>query len=663
MDKVDLILTNAKILTMNRAFDIFYPGALAISDDSIIAVGPQKDILENFSADELLDCKRKILMPGLINAHTHVPMTLLRGLADDLRLDVWLMGYMMPVEREFVSPEFVRLGTKLACAECILGGVTTFNDMYYFESDVAEATAEAGLRAICSQSILKFPTPDATYYEEALEYAEAFIQKWKDHPLIIPAIAPHAVYTCTDKIWQSCKDLAIDYDIPLHTHIAETESEVEDLREESGMPVVPYLRKRDIFDAKVIGAHCVHIDEGEMRTMQRYGAGISHNPSANLKLASGFANVTRMLELGVNVGIGTDGPASNNDLDMVEEIRLASLVAKCVSGDPTALPAKQTLAMATSMGAKAIHLDHITGSLEPGKRADLILISLEKIHNSPNFQRDPDGVYAQIIYAAKSTDISDLMVNGQWLMRNRELLTLDEMALKEEAQAYAEKIDAFLIEREESVLSKLIAIGGAMEEESFEVQGKVRIQDPQAIIRALNKEDINIIYTRHYHEYDNYFYFDKKREGRLRYREDEFVGKKGEATNVRSRLTLVGQSREGSFDRDVMLSRARYYAPATHSLRFYREYFDPARELEIEKDRLRWKIQYNGFDFHINLDTLIKPDLGHFLEVKSRTWSLKDAELKSQKIAEIIDYLGASSEKAEIRDYAEIVDSFINNNH
>lgn len=663
MQKADLILKNAKILTMNDAFDIFFPGALAVSGEKIVAVGSQEDILGSYTADDVIDCEEKILMPGLINAHTHVPMTLLRGLADDLRLDVWLMGYMMPVEREFVSPEFVRLGTQLACAECIRGGVTTFNDMYYFESDVAQATAEAGLRAICSQSILKFPTPDATYYEEALEYAEAFIQKWKDHPLIVPAVAPHAVYTCTDRIWENCKELAIKYDIPLHTHIAETESEVEDLREESGMPVVPYLRKRDVFDAKVIGAHCVHIDEGEMRTMQRYGAGVSHNPSANLKLSSGFADVTRMLELGVNVGIGTDGPASNNDLDMIEEIRLASLIAKCVSGDPTALPARQTLAMATCMGAKAIHLDHITGSLKPGKRADLILLSLQKIHNSPNFQRDPDGVYAQIIYAAKSSDISDLMVNGKWLMRDRELLTLDETALMEKAQTYARRIDSFLIEREQSVLSKLIAIGGAMEEESFEVQAKVRIQDPLAIIEALDKDDIQIIYTRHYHEYDTYFYFEKKQEGRLRYREDEFIDKHGEVSNVRSRLTLVGETREETFERDVLLSRTRFYAPATHSLRFYREYFDPVRELEIEKDRLRWKIQYEGFDFHINLDTIIQPDLGHFLEVKSRTWSLKDAEEKSRKIAALIEYLGVSSEKAETQDYAKIVEEYLDKNH
>lgn len=659
MKQADLILKNAVVLSMNDEYSIFNPGALAVKNDSIMAVGNQSEILDQFQADQVMDCEGKILMPGLINAHTHVPMTLLRGLADDLRLDVWLMGYMMPVEREFVSPEFVRLGTKLACAESIRSGVTTFVDMYYFESEIAEATAEVGLRAICSQSVLKFPSPDATYFEESLAAAEAFINEWKGHPLIIPSIGPHAVYTCTDEILRACSQLAQKYDVPLHIHVSETANEVDNIRQQSGMPVVPYLKKRDIFDAKVIAAHCVHIDEGEMRTIQRAGAGIAHNPSSNLKLASGFANVTKMLELGVNVGIGTDGPASNNDLDMVEEIRLASMVAKCASGDPTVLPARQTLAMATCLGAKAVHIDHLTGSLVPGKRADLILLSIDRLHNAPNFQRDPEGIYSQIIYAAKSTDISDVMVNGSWLMRENQLLTLDEDELIKDAQAYAEKIDTFLVEREQSVLSKLIAIGGAMQEESFEVQAKVRITDPDLIIDALEKPEIEIVYKRHYHEYDTYFYFEKESQGRLRYREDEFIGEDGETVNVRGRLTLIGASREQKFDHDVMLSRSRYYAPATHSLRFFREYFSPSRELDIEKDRRRFMIQYEGVDFYINIDTLINPDLGHFLEVKSRTWSREDAELKSKMIAELIEYLGVSSEKAETQDYIEFVEDYM----
>jgi 5-methylthioadenosine/S-adenosylhomocysteine deaminase len=659
MKQADLILKNATVLTMDDDYHIFKNGAVAVKGDSILVVGPEEDVLEEVQADNVMDCEGKILMPGLINAHTHVPMTLLRGLADDLRLDVWLMGYMMPVEREFVSPEFVRLGTELACAECIRSGTTTFVDMYYFEDEIAEATAEIGLRAICSQSVLKFPSPDATYYEESLANAEAFIQKWKDHPLIVPSVGPHAPYTCTDEILRACADLAVKYDVPLHIHLAETAGEVENIRKDFGMPVIPYVKKRGIFDAKVIAAHCVHIDEGEMRTIQHAHAGIAHNPSSNLKLASGFANVTKMLELKVNVGIGTDGPASNNDLDMVEEIRLASMIAKAASGDPTALPARQTLAMATSMGAKAVHIDHITGSLVPGKRADLILIETDEIHNSPIFERDPDAVYAQIIYATKSTDVSDMMVNGKWLMRDRTLLTVDEKVLIAEAQEYAKKIDAFLIEREQSVLSKLIAIGGAMEEESFEVQAKVHIKDPDEVIDALDKDEIELVYTRHYHEYDTYFFFENEEQGRLRYREDEFIDEDGEVSNVRGRLTLVGVTREDAFDHDVMLSRSRYYAPATHSLRFYREYFDPDEEMGIEKDRLRFKIQYKGVDFYINIDTLIQPDLGHFLEVKSRTWSRDDAELKSRMIAELMEYLGASSENAETQDYTEIVENHL----
>ncbi|MFU8826397.1 MAG: amidohydrolase family protein [Brevefilum sp.] len=659
MKQADWIFYNATVLTMDENFNLYEPGAVAVSGDSIMAVGNQAEILAAFQSEQTVDCQGKILMPGLINAHTHVPMTLLRGLADDLRLDVWLMGYMMPVEREFVSPEFVRLGTRLACAESIRSGVTTFVDMYYFEHDIAQATAEAGLRAVCSQTVLKFPTPDATYFEESLAAAEEFIQTWKDHPLIVPSVGPHAVYTCTDEILFACSQLAQKYDVPLHIHISETANEVENIRKEHGMPVVPFVRKRGIFDAKVIAAHCVHIDEGEMRTIKNAGAGIAHNPSSNLKLASGFANVTRMLELDLNVGIGTDGPASNNDLDMIEEIRLASMVAKAASGDPTSLPARQTLAMATSLGAKAIHLDHLTGSLVPGKRADLILVGIDELHNSPNFRHDPDGIYAQIIYAAKSTDISDVMVNGQWLMRERELLTLDERQLIQEAQAYASNIDAFLIKREQSVLSKLIAIGDTMEEESFEVQAKVYIKDPDAIIEALDKEAIQIVYSRHYHEYDTYFFFEDESEGRLRYREDEFINKKGEITNVRSRLTLVGLTSEETFDQDVMLSRSRYFAPATHSLRFFREYFAPLHEIDIEKDRRRFKIQYKGTDFYINIDTLIRPDLGHFLEVKSRTWSREDAELKSRLIAELIEYLGASSETAETQDYIEIVQAHL----
>ncbi len=651
----DILFTNAIVLTMDDDLHQYEPGAVAISGDCILAVGHEKDLAANIIAKNTIDCGGKVLMPGLVNAHTHVPMTLLRGLSDDLRLDVWLLGYMMPVEREFVSPDFVNLGTKLACLELVRSGVTCFADMYYFEEDVAKATAEIGLRAVCSQTVMKFPTPDARFYEESLAMARDFIQRWKGHQLIVPSVAPHAPYTCTAEILKATAELAIEFDIPLHTHLAETAVEVENSQNEHGMSVIPYAQQHNILDAKVLAAHCVHIDEGEMHTLLQHKSGVAHNPSSNLKLASGFAPVNKMIDLGLNVGIGTDGPASNNDLDMFEEVRLAAFLAKSVSSDPTALPAHVALSMATRLGAKALHLGEITGSLEPGKRADLILVDLSPLHNSPRFRHNPQGVYAQLVYAAKATDVSDVMVNGKWVMRDRQLKAIDEENLLLQAKEYSHKIDYFLIQREKSVLSKLVAIGGALEEESFEVQAKIRIKDHDSVLAAIKKPEIEILYQRHYHEFDTYFLFDDPEQGILRYREDEYLDENNQISKVRYRLTMIGQSREYQFPSDVLLSRSRYFAPATHSLRFYREYFKPAKELEVEKDRRRWRILYKGTEFYINLDRIDKPTLGLFLEVKSRTWSRKDADHKAQLATEIMEFLGASMEERETSDYVELV--------
>jgi 5-methylthioadenosine/S-adenosylhomocysteine deaminase len=650
----DYLLTNATVLPMDSEYHLYESGAVAVNGDSILAVGPEADLRGQFVAQEVLDCQGKILMPGLVNAHTHVPMTLLRGLADDLRLDVWLLGFMMPVEREFVSPDFVRLGTQIACVELIRSGVTCFADMYYYEESVAQATAEIGLRALCSQTVLKFSAPDADSYEESLAAAREFIQRWKGHPLIVPSVAPHAPYTCTEEILRLTAALAVEFDVPLHTHIAETAIEVENSRNEHGMPVVPYVAEHNLFQAKVLAAHCVHIDESEMNLLHRYHAGVAHNPSSNLKLASGFAPVSRMIDLGLNVGIGTDGPASNNDLDMFEEVRLAAFLAKSVANDPTALPARTALTMATRLGAQALHIGKLTGSLEPGKRADLILVDLSPLHNAPRFQRDPAGVYAQLVYAAKSSDVSDVMVNGKWLMRGRQLTGLDEQALLQHAQEYARHIDTFLIQREKSVLSKLIAISKATEEESFEVQAKVRIADPEPVLEAIHRPEVEVLRFRHYHEFDSYFLFSDPEQGVLRYREDEFI-EDDHTSQVRYRLTLIGQAREHQFPSEVILSRSRYLAPANHSLRFYREYFKPAHEFSIEKDRQRWRVLFQGTEFYVNLDRVNQPALGYFLEVKSRTWSRKDAEYKADVAVRLLQFLGASAQPTPSHDYLELI--------
>jgi 5-methylthioadenosine/S-adenosylhomocysteine deaminase len=657
MKSVDILLTNAYVLTMDNELRQYSPGAVAIAGDSISAVGPDATIRREYRADAVTDCSGKIVMPGLINAHTHAPMTLLRGLADDLRLDVWLMGYMMPVERKFVSPEFVQLGTSMACAELIRSGVTTFNDMYYFEEDVARAASRAGMRAVCGQTIMKYPAPDAEAYEDSLAMARDFIQRWKGHPLIVPSISPHAPYTCTAEILRAASEIAREFDVPLHTHLAETSYEVDNMRREQGMPVIPYVKKQSLLEAKVIAAHCVHIDAGEMRTLLHAGAGVAHNPSSNLKLASGFAPVVRMLETGLNVGIGTDGAASNNDLDMFEEVRLAAFVAKAVTNDPTSLPASTALTMATRLGAQALHLGSVTGSLAPGLRADLIVIDLSPLHNSPSFRRAADNAYAQIVYSAKAVDVTDVMCNGKWLMQDHVLLTIQEKELLAEAATIAARIDSFLIEREGSIVSKLIALGGSMEQESFEVQVKVRVEDRQMVRNAIRQPAIEVVRYRHYGQHDTYFNFDDPSQGRLRYREDDFLDDNGAVMSTRRRLTLLGRKQERTFEHNVLLSRSRFYAPATQSLRFYREYFRPRDEISITKDRERWLINFHNTEFFINLDKMLEPALGRFVEVKSRTWSRHDAEHKAALTSELLEVIGLGSSETVGNDYIDVVES------
>jgi len=655
-EQVDILLRGGTVVTMNERYDVYEDGAVAISGDSIVAVGPTDEMTRAYRGVEEVDCADCVIMPGLVNAHTHIPMTLMRGLNDDLRLDVWL-GYLMPVEREFVTPEFVKLGARVACAEMIRSGVTSFADMFYFEEAIAEQVAAIGMRALLGQTILVFPAPDAETFEDALQLCRRFIEHWNGHPLIQPAVAPHAWYTATPELLLACADLARAFDVPLHTHVSETKLEADNSVNQNHMSVVTWLEQHGILDTKLLAAHCVHIDEEDMFSLRRAGAGVAHCPSSNLKLASGIAPIAQMLKLGLKVGVGTDGPASNNDLDMVEEMRLASFIAKVHAQNPTTLPARQTLEIATIGGARAIHMDHVTGSLEPGKRADIAVREMRGIHNQPHFHNHPDAVYSRLVYSSKSEDVAHVMVNGRWLMRDRQLLTVDEDAAREEAIAVAAKIDAFVIDRESSPYNKLVLLSGVQRLESFEVQVKAPIRDDAAIQKVLASGKIHVTRVAHYRQYDHYFLFDSgdPDAARLRYREDEFIGDNGEVTQARARLTLIGEGEREEFHNAVMLSRSRFLATADRSLRFYQEYFAPARELRVHKDRYRWHILYKATDFAINLDRVLEPELpGYFLEIKARTWSRSDAERKAALIAELLAQFGLELGQAERREYAEI---------
>jgi len=283
---VDVILTGGTVVTMNPTWDVWEDGAVAVNGQDIVAVGPADQIAAGYEAETVVDCRGHTIIPGLINTHTHVPMSLLRGLADDRQLDVWLYGYMLPVERAFVNEEFCRLGTLLSCAEMIRSGTTCFVDMYYFEGAVAQAAADAGMRAICGETIMKWSTPDAESYDESLAYCEAMIEKWKDHPLIVPAVAPHSAYACTAEILQQSRQLALRHDVPLLIHLSETRREVDETQTDHDLPPIAWVASLGLFEAKTVAAHCVHPRHGEIEILRDYGVGVAHNPTSNLSQRS-----------------------------------------------------------------------------------------------------------------------------------------------------------------------------------------------------------------------------------------------------------------------------------------------------------------------------------------------------------------------------------------
>ena len=636
----DVILRDGLVVTMNALGDLIPQGAVVIKGRDIVALAPTEAILSEWEAPEEVLCHGAAILPGLINAHTHVPMSLLRGLADDLRLDVWLFGYMLPVEREFVGPEFCHWGTLLSCAEMIRSGITCFADMYYYEHEVAQAVAEAGMRAILAETVMKLPTPDAESYDVGLSLCRDFIEQWQGHALVTPAVGPHGAETSTPELLREAAHLATQHDVPLLIHVAETAGGVESTRALYGVSSVEALEQHGVLDARVLAAHCVHITPREREILARHGVAVAHNPTSNLKLASGLADIVAMLEAGITVAIGTDGQASNNDQDMFEETRLAALLPKGITQDPTAVPARQAFAMATIGGARALGLDQLVGSLEVGKRADIAVLELDLVHNVPHFDLSPDNVYSQIVYASKAHDVRDVLIDGRWVMRGRELLTLDEARVRQEAQRIATHVGAFLARREQSLLDKLVALGTLQWTETYEVQVKVWVPDEEAVLaRLMALPEVMIIKPSERKQYDTYFFFDDPEERIVRHREDYLLDK-GLETKPIYTLTLRGPTREREYDDSVILSRSRFTASADRSLRFYREYFQPRSERKVDKLRRRWRIKYKGVDFALNLDSLTLPPSDEvYMELKARTWSKQDAVQKAEMISELLDAL------------------------
>ena len=431
-EQVDLLVTGGTVVTMNARFRVLEDGAIAIRGDKILAIGPSVEIAARYTPARRILARGKLVLPGLINTHGHAPMVLFRGIANDLTLQDWLEKYIFPAEARNVTEEFVTWGTRLAALEMIRGGITTYADMYYFEDAVARETKAAGMRGVLGQTIIDFPVPDAKTPADGLVRAEEFLKRWKGDPLIRPAVAPHAIYTNSKETLQSAAELARRHKAPLLIHVAETKRELDDSLAKNGMTPVAYLDSLGLLGPNMLAAHCVWVNEADIALLARNQVGCAHNPSSNMLLASGVAPVPAMLAGGVRLGLGTDGPAgSNNDLDLMEEMDLAAKLQKVSRMDPQALEARQTLAMATIGGARALHMESEIGSLEVGKKADLIVLNLNSPHAVPLYD-----LYAQIVYSLKSSDVQTVVIGGKIVMHNRQVQTLNESEIIARAREY-----------------------------------------------------------------------------------------------------------------------------------------------------------------------------------------------------------------------------------
>ena len=434
------MVSGGMVVTMDGPRTIFEDGAVVVKGDTIVAVGPRAQLNPRYAASDTIDARGKLILPGFINGHTHVPMTLFRGLHDDVRLDDWLRKYIFPAEAKNVTEDFVRWGTRLAVAEQIRSGITTFADMYYYEDAVAEETRAAGMRGVLGETWIDFPAPDNKSEAEMAGYTEKFLQKWAGDPLIHAAVAPHSIYTCSARTLNDAAALARKYHAPLLIHVAEMKKELDDSLKQNGLTPVQYLEKLGILGPDVLAAHCIFVDDKDRRILAKRRVGCVHNPSSNMMLASGVSPVREMRAAGVAVGLGTDGPAgSNNDLDLMEEMDLAAKLAKITEMNPLALNARAAVEMATIDGARALHMDNDIGSLEAGKKADLIVIALDRPNAVPMYD-----VYAQLAYALKASDVETVVIGGRPAMRDHKLLTVNETAAVRKAREYQKAVAASL---------------------------------------------------------------------------------------------------------------------------------------------------------------------------------------------------------------------------
>lgn len=437
--RVDLIVRGGRFVTMDAARRVIEDGAAAISGGRIVAVGTRAEVDAKYTARETIDASGKVVIPGLINTHTHVPMTLFRGLADDLDLQEWLTKYIFPAEAKNVTEDFVRTGTQLGLAEMIRGGTTTYCDMYYFEDAIADETTKAGVRGVLGETVIDFPVADNKTNAEAMAYTERFVKKWQGSPLITPAIAPHAPYTVSEEHLKAVRAFSDRTGAPIVIHVAETRKEVEAIEKAHGARPVAYLARIGFLNNRVIAAHVVWANQEEIALLKRLGVGVAHNPQSNMKLASGVAPVPQMLAADVAVGLGTDGAASNNDLNIWEEMDTAAKLHKVWTGDPKVVSAEQAFEMATIRGARALHLDNQIGSIETGKRADLVIVDLDDLNQTPLY-----NIYSQLVYATKADDVRTVIIEGRIVMLDRRLLTLDESGIKMRARAFRERISRSL---------------------------------------------------------------------------------------------------------------------------------------------------------------------------------------------------------------------------